>query len=61
MAKLSKETASDVRQFGPVTDRRGEMDGVGLIPLKLAPVAHFPRPLMVANIPVNLVTSGVYD
>jgi len=27
MAKVSKETASDVREFGPVTDRREEMDG----------------------------------
>ena len=27
MAKVSKETASDVRKFGPVTDRREEMAG----------------------------------
>jgi hypothetical protein len=25
--KVSKETATDVREFGPVTDRREEMDG----------------------------------
>jgi hypothetical protein len=27
MPRVSKETASDVREFGPVTDRREEMDG----------------------------------
>jgi len=27
MPKVSKDTASDVREFGPVTDRREEMDG----------------------------------
>jgi mannose-6-phosphate isomerase-like protein (cupin superfamily) len=27
MPKVSKETAADVREFGPVTDRRAEMDG----------------------------------
>jgi hypothetical protein len=27
MPKVSKETASDVREFGPVIDRRAEMDG----------------------------------
>ena len=27
MPKVSKETASQVQEFGPVTDRREEMDG----------------------------------
>jgi mannose-6-phosphate isomerase-like protein (cupin superfamily) len=27
MPKVSRDTASDVRQFGPVTDRREQMDG----------------------------------
>src|ERR1051326_5214595 len=27
MPKFSKETAADVREFGPVTDRRQEMNG----------------------------------
>lgn len=27
MAKVSKDTASQVQEFGPVTDRREEMDG----------------------------------
>jgi hypothetical protein len=27
MPKVSKETASDVREFGPVIDRRADMDG----------------------------------
>ena len=27
MPKVSKQTASQVQEFGPVTDRREEMDG----------------------------------
>jgi hypothetical protein len=27
MAKVSRDTASQVREFGPVTDRREEMEG----------------------------------
>jgi mannose-6-phosphate isomerase-like protein (cupin superfamily) len=45
MPKVSKETASDVREFGPVTDRRAEMDGYTVEFVSFAADADLDGPL----------------
>jgi len=45
MPKFSKETAADVREFGPVTDRRQEMDGYTVEFVSFAADADLDGPL----------------
>ena len=45
MPKVSKDTASDVREFGPVTDRREEMDGYTFEFVSVAADADLDGPL----------------
>jgi mannose-6-phosphate isomerase-like protein (cupin superfamily) len=45
MPKVSKETAADVREFGPVTDRRSEMDGYTVEFVSFAADADLDGPL----------------
>jgi mannose-6-phosphate isomerase-like protein (cupin superfamily) len=45
MPKVSKETAADVREFGPVTDRRTEMDGYTVEFVSFAADADLDGPL----------------
>jgi hypothetical protein len=45
MPKVSKETASDVREMGPVTDRRAEMNGYTVEFVSFAADADLDGPL----------------
>ena len=45
MPKFSKETASDVREMGPVTDRREEMNGYTVEFVSFAADADLDGPL----------------
>jgi mannose-6-phosphate isomerase-like protein (cupin superfamily) len=45
MPKVSKETAADVREMGPVTDRRTEMDGYTVEFVSFAADADLDGPL----------------